>query len=116
MASPTRHPAHRGAKSESPNPIGALSNWSNPLFGGGLVNPLKKEILIATKGSINGMTAYKRLFDSSCAFKNEDFANDYNNAQNTYRIGFIIAEIPSQLIGPSTIWLLFCTQITHSAL
>lgn len=25
--------------------------------------------------------------------------NDYNNAQNMYRIGFIIAEIPSQLVG-----------------
>ncbi|KAK5131748.1 hypothetical protein LTR08_000579 [Meristemomyces frigidus] len=25
--------------------------------------------------------------------------NDYNNAQNMYRVGFIIAEIPSQLIG-----------------
>ena len=56
-------------------------------FGGGLVNPLKKEILIATKGSINGMTAYKRLFDSSCAFKNEDFANDYNNAQTAFKNG-----------------------------
>ena len=56
-------------------------------YGGGLVNPLKKEILIATKGSINGMTAYKRLFDSSCAFKNEDFANDYNNAQTAFKNG-----------------------------
>ncbi|TVY44236.1 putative transporter [Lachnellula occidentalis] len=26
-------------------------------------------------------------------------SNDYNNAQNMYRVGFIIAEIPSQLIG-----------------
>ncbi|KFX87717.1 hypothetical protein V490_08072 [Pseudogymnoascus sp. VKM F-3557] len=25
--------------------------------------------------------------------------NDYNNAQNMYRVGFIIAEIPSQLVG-----------------
>lgn len=25
--------------------------------------------------------------------------NDYNNAQNMYRVGFIIAELPSQLIG-----------------
>ena len=56
-------------------------------YGGGLVNPLKKEILIASKGSINGMTAYKRLFDSSCAFKNEDFANDYNNAQTAFKNG-----------------------------
>jgi arabinogalactan oligomer/maltooligosaccharide transport system substrate-binding protein len=56
-------------------------------YGGGLVNPLKKEILIATKGSIAGMTAYKRLFDSSCAFKNEDFANDYNNAQTAFKNG-----------------------------
>jgi arabinogalactan oligomer/maltooligosaccharide transport system substrate-binding protein len=56
-------------------------------YGGGLVNPLKREILIATKGSIAGMTAYKRLFDSSCAFKNEDFANDYNNAQTAFKNG-----------------------------
>jgi MFS family permease len=25
--------------------------------------------------------------------------NDYNNAQNMYRVGFLIAEIPSQMIG-----------------
>jgi hypothetical protein len=25
--------------------------------------------------------------------------NDYNNAQNIYRVGFLIAEIPSQMIG-----------------
>ena len=56
-------------------------------YGGGLVNPLKKEILIATQGSIAGMTAYKRLFSSSCAFKNEDFANDYNNAQTAFKNG-----------------------------
>ena len=56
-------------------------------YGGGLVNPLTKEILIATKGSIAGMTAYKRLFSSSCAFKNEDFANDYNNAQAAFKNG-----------------------------
>jgi arabinogalactan oligomer/maltooligosaccharide transport system substrate-binding protein len=56
-------------------------------YGGGLVNPLKREILIATKGSINGMTAYKRLFDSDCAFKNEDFANDYNNMQAAFKNG-----------------------------
>jgi arabinogalactan oligomer/maltooligosaccharide transport system substrate-binding protein len=56
-------------------------------YGGGLVNPLKKEILIATKGSIAGMTAYKRLFSASCAFKNEDFANDYNNAQTAFKNG-----------------------------
>jgi arabinogalactan oligomer/maltooligosaccharide transport system substrate-binding protein len=56
-------------------------------YGGGLVNPLKREILIASKGSIAGMTAYKRLFDASCAFKNEDFANDYNNAQTAFKNG-----------------------------
>ena len=56
-------------------------------YGGGLVNPLKREILIATKGSIAGMTAYKRLFSSSCAFKNEDFANDYGNMQTAFKNG-----------------------------
>jgi hypothetical protein len=25
--------------------------------------------------------------------------NDYNNAQNMYRVGFLISEIPSQMIG-----------------
>jgi hypothetical protein len=25
--------------------------------------------------------------------------NDYNNAQNMYRIGFLISEIPSQMVG-----------------
>lgn len=56
-------------------------------YGGGLVNPSKREILIASRGSVNGMTAYKRLFDSSCAFKNEDFANDYGNMQTAFKNG-----------------------------
>lgn len=56
-------------------------------YGGGLVNPLKKQILIASRGSVNGMTAYKRLFDSSCAFRNEDFANDYGNMQTAFKNG-----------------------------
>jgi arabinogalactan oligomer/maltooligosaccharide transport system substrate-binding protein len=56
-------------------------------YGGGLVNPLRREILIATRGSINGMTAYKRLFDSSCAVDNEDFANDYGNMQTAFKNG-----------------------------
>lgn len=56
-------------------------------YGGGLVNPLKREILIASKGSINGMTAYKRLFDADCAFDNEDFANDYGNMQTAFKNG-----------------------------
>ncbi len=56
-------------------------------YGGGLVNPLKREILIASKGSIAGMSAYKRLFDSSCAFENEDFANDYGNMQTAFKNG-----------------------------
>ena len=56
-------------------------------YGGGLVDPLKKQILIASKGSTNGMNAYKRLFESSCAFRNEDFANDYGNAQTAFKNG-----------------------------
>lgn len=56
-------------------------------YGGGLVNPLKREILIATRGSVAGMTAYKRLFDSSCAFQNQDFANDYGNMQTAFKNG-----------------------------
>ena len=56
-------------------------------YGGGLVNPLRREILIASKGSVAGMSAYKRLFSSSCAFKNEDFANDYGNMQTAFKNG-----------------------------
>lgn len=56
-------------------------------YGGGLLDPVKKQILIANKPSIAGMSAYKALFGSSCAFPNKDFANDYGNAQTAFKNG-----------------------------
>jgi arabinogalactan oligomer/maltooligosaccharide transport system substrate-binding protein len=56
-------------------------------FGGGLLNPLKKEILIARRGSITGFTQYINLFRHSCAFQNKDFANDYTNMQTAFKNG-----------------------------
>jgi arabinogalactan oligomer/maltooligosaccharide transport system substrate-binding protein len=56
-------------------------------FGGGLLNTQSKQILIANKRSIAGMTAYKDLFQASCAFPDKDFANDYGNAQTAFKNG-----------------------------
>ena len=46
-----------------------------------------KQILVANKRSIAGMTAYKRQFSANCAFPNKDFANDYGNAQTAFKNG-----------------------------
>jgi len=56
-------------------------------YGGNLVDVAKKQILIASKPSVSGMDAYKKLFASSCAFPNKDFANDYGNAQTAFKNG-----------------------------
>jgi arabinogalactan oligomer/maltooligosaccharide transport system substrate-binding protein len=56
-------------------------------YGGGLVDTAKKQILVASKPSVAGMTAYKNLFSASCAFSNKDFANDYGNAQTAFKNG-----------------------------
>jgi len=56
-------------------------------YGGGLVDPAKKQILIANKPSQAGMTEYKRMFGAKCAFPNRDFANDYGNAQTAFKNG-----------------------------
>ncbi len=56
-------------------------------YGGGLTDPQKKQILIANSGSRAGMTAYKRLFSSKCAFPDTDFSNDYGNAQTAFKNG-----------------------------
>ena len=56
-------------------------------YGGGLVNPQKKQILIANSGSRAGMTAYKKMFSSECAFPDTDFSNDYGNAQTAFKNG-----------------------------
>jgi arabinogalactan oligomer/maltooligosaccharide transport system substrate-binding protein len=56
-------------------------------WGGGLVNPASKQILIARRGSVNGLTAYTTLFKDNCAFPNRDFANDYDNMQTAFKNG-----------------------------
>ena len=37
-------------------------------YGGGLIDPAKKQILIANSKSVAGVNAYKALFSSKCAF------------------------------------------------
>ena len=54
-------------------------------LGGNLLNIQSKQILVANKRSIAGMTAYKGPFSANCAFPNKDFANDYGNAQTALR-------------------------------
>jgi arabinogalactan oligomer / maltooligosaccharide transport system substrate-binding protein len=56
-------------------------------YGGGLVDPQKKQILIANSGSRAGMTEYKRMFSANWAFPDNDFANDYGNAQTAFKNG-----------------------------
>lgn len=56
-------------------------------YGGGLINTQSKQILVANQRSVAGMTAYKNLFRSKCAFPNKDFANDYGNAQTAFKNG-----------------------------
>jgi arabinogalactan oligomer/maltooligosaccharide transport system substrate-binding protein len=56
-------------------------------WGGGLINTQSKQILIANKRSVGGMSAYKKTFGSKCAFPNKDFANDYTNAMTAFKNG-----------------------------
>ena len=59
-------------------------------FGGDLLNIKKKQILIANKGSVKGMSEYKTLFAFSpakCAFPDKDFTNDYDNMQTAFKTG-----------------------------
>lgn len=68
----------------------ADSYWVQPWvwgFGGGLIDPGKKQILIASSKSVAGVNAYKQLFSSKCAFPNKDFSNDYGNAQTAFKNG-----------------------------
>lgn len=68
----------------------ADSYWVQPWvwgYGGGLINPASKQILIANKQSVAGMEAYKNLFSAKCAFPNKDFSNDYGNAQTAFKNG-----------------------------
>lgn len=64
--------------------------WVQPWvwgYGGGLIDPAKKQILIADKKSVAGLEAYKSLFSSKCAVPNKDFANDYGNSMTAFKNG-----------------------------
>ena len=47
----------------------------------------KKQILVASKKSIAGWTAYNSLFQNKCAFPDKDFSNDYSNMQTAFKNG-----------------------------
>jgi arabinogalactan oligomer/maltooligosaccharide transport system substrate-binding protein len=64
--------------------------WVQPWvwgYGGGLIDPAKKQILIADKKSVAGLEAYQALFASKCAVPNKDFANDYGNSMEAFKSG-----------------------------
>jgi arabinogalactan oligomer/maltooligosaccharide transport system substrate-binding protein len=66
------------------------SYWITPwiwAYGGGLVNMEKKQILVASKKSIAGWSAYNSLFQNKCAFPDKDFANDYGNVMTAFKNG-----------------------------
>ena len=56
-------------------------------YGGGLLNPASKQILVASSKSVAGANAYKALFSSKCSFPNKDFSNDYGNAMTAFKTG-----------------------------
>jgi arabinogalactan oligomer/maltooligosaccharide transport system substrate-binding protein len=66
------------------------SYWIGPWiwgYGGGLVDMAKKQILIASKQSIAGWSAYNSLFQNKCAFPDKDFSNDYGNVMTAFKNG-----------------------------
>ena len=66
------------------------SYWITPWIwsaGGGLVDMQKKQILIASKKSIAGWTAYNSLFHNKCALPDKDFSNDYGNVMTAFKNG-----------------------------
>jgi arabinogalactan oligomer/maltooligosaccharide transport system substrate-binding protein len=66
------------------------SYWITPWiwgYGGGLVDMNKKQILVASKRSIAGWTAYNSLFHNKCAFPDKDYANDYGNVMTAFKNG-----------------------------
>jgi arabinogalactan oligomer/maltooligosaccharide transport system substrate-binding protein len=66
------------------------SYWLGPWlwgYGGGQVDMAKKQILIATKKSIAGWSAYNSLFQNKCAFPDKDFSNDYGNVMTAFKNG-----------------------------
>ncbi len=68
--------------------LNADSYWIQPWIwgnGGGLVDMQKKQILVASKKSIAGWTAFNSLFQNKCAFPNKDFSNSYTNMQTAFK-------------------------------
>lgn len=68
--------------------LNADAYWIGPWiwgYGGGLVNMSKKQILISSKTSIAGWTAFNSLFQNKCAFANKDFSNSYTNMQTAFK-------------------------------
>jgi arabinogalactan oligomer/maltooligosaccharide transport system substrate-binding protein len=66
------------------------SYWIGPWiwgYGGGLVDMAKKQILISSKQSVAGWSAYNSLFHNKCAFPDKDFANDYGNVMTAFKNG-----------------------------
>jgi arabinogalactan oligomer/maltooligosaccharide transport system substrate-binding protein len=66
------------------------SYWLGPWlwgYGGGQVDMAKKQILIASKQSIAGWSAYNSLFQNKCAFPDKDFSNDYGNVMTAFKNG-----------------------------
>jgi arabinogalactan oligomer / maltooligosaccharide transport system substrate-binding protein len=56
-------------------------------YGGGLLDATKKKILINSPGSVAGLTAYNKLFHSSCAFEDKDITDDYGNMETAFQNG-----------------------------
>jgi arabinogalactan oligomer/maltooligosaccharide transport system substrate-binding protein len=56
-------------------------------YGGGLLDAGKKKILINSAGSVAGLTAYNKLFHSSCAFEDKDLTDDYGNMETAFENG-----------------------------
>ena len=70
--------------------LNADSYWIQPWiwgYGGGLVNMSKKQILVGSKKSIAGWSAFNSLFHNKCAFANKDFSNSYTNMQTAFKNG-----------------------------
>jgi arabinogalactan oligomer/maltooligosaccharide transport system substrate-binding protein len=70
--------------------LNADSYWVQPWiwgYGGGLVNMSKKQILVGSKNSIAGWSAFNSLFQNKCAFANKDFSNSYPNMQTAFKNG-----------------------------
>lgn len=70
--------------------LNADSYWIQPWiwgYGGGLVNMSKKQILVGSKKSMAGWSAFNSLFQNKCAFANKDFSNSYTNMQTAFKNG-----------------------------